>query len=155
MSGRVWKIQLNTESTCRLPFQSCGMPDASHGVECKMAAANGLGRAFLARERCVRQSPRRRWTWVRNWHRNAQGPLIVERHQWKSVGDSTQVKKRTCRFTFKNSGMHDAAEGDGTASNWNYLHARLSVLNSVPLKRSNLDMVVFCASMESFLNTSS
>ena len=38
---------------------------------------------------------------------------MIERHELKSVGDSTQVKKRTCRFPLKSSGMHDAAEGDG------------------------------------------
>ena len=64
MSGRVSEIQLNAESTCRLPIQCCGMPDASEGAQCKMAAAKGLGRASLATERGVRQSPRRRWTWV-------------------------------------------------------------------------------------------
>ena len=106
-------MQPNLEITCRLPFQSPKIPDALEGIQCKRAAAYGPGHAFLAMRRGVRQSPRMRWTWVRNWHRTAKGPLIVERHERKSVGDSTQVKKRTCRFTFKSSGMKDAAQGEG------------------------------------------
>ena len=70
MSGRMWEIHPNPESTCRLPFQSSGMPDDAEEIQCKMVAASGLGRAFLAMERGVRQSIRR-GTSVRRQNRNA------------------------------------------------------------------------------------
>ena len=41
------EMQPNPESTCRLPFQSSGIPDDAEEIQCKMVAASGLGSTFL------------------------------------------------------------------------------------------------------------
>jgi hypothetical protein len=47
MSGSELEIQPNPKSTCRLSFQSSGIPDDAEEIQCKMVAASGLGSTFL------------------------------------------------------------------------------------------------------------